>query len=249
VARRKISPTSSVSKTNPSKKPGCSRYLALFFLRAWRWRRYDHPKLRFTFKELHSITTQKTERFITTAMRISHPAYMPYLAYSATNNSLPNNGRFRFQGYAVKINRKWEIMLKVDKWVVQCTVSTILQNWFVSFSIKTEFQPVISSSNGRGLPLIRKNCDGFARSINLWSQRDPLLGKHIPNIVNRTTSVAWDRTFRKSCIRESQGTRAPRMTALVRTNSNCKRQNRLLVREGAPRQQNRKCLTITKTWS
>jgi hypothetical protein len=32
--------------------------------------------------------------------------------------------------------------------------------------------------------LRREQCDGFAQRINLWSQRDPLLGKHIPNVVN-----------------------------------------------------------------
>jgi hypothetical protein len=38
----------------------------------------------------------------------------------------------------------------------------------------------------------------------------------------------------------------PRMTALSRTSSNCKWQTRPVVREGAPHQQTRNCLTVTK---
>jgi hypothetical protein len=41
----------------------------------------------------------------------------------------------------------------------------------------------------------------------------------------------------------------PRMTALARASSNCKRQTRPLVRESAPHQQNRNCLTVIKIWS
>jgi hypothetical protein len=37
-----------------------------------------------------------------------------------------------------------------------------------------------------------------------------------------------------------------RMTALARTNSNCKRQTRPLVREGLPHQQTSNCLTVIK---
>jgi hypothetical protein len=39
------------------------------------------------------------------------------------------------------------------------------------------------------------------------------------------------------------------MTALARTSSNCKRQIRFLVRQGAPNQQTRNCQTIIKIWS
>jgi hypothetical protein len=38
------------------------------------------------------------------------------------------------------------------------------------------------------------------------------------------------------------------MTALAKTCSNCKRQTRPLLREGAPHQQTRNCLTVTKIW-
>jgi hypothetical protein len=41
--------------------------------------------------------------------------------------------------------------------------------------------------------------------------------------------------------RESQGDSDPRMTALARVRSNCKRQTRPLVRESAPYQQARNC--------
>jgi hypothetical protein len=46
--------------------------------------------------------------------------------------------------------------------------------------------------------------------------------------------------------RESQGDSDPRMTALARARSNCKRQTRPLVREGAPYQQTRNCPTAEK---
>jgi hypothetical protein len=41
----------------------------------------------------------------------------------------------------------------------------------------------------------------------------------------------------------------PRITALAKTNSNCKRQTSPLVRDSAPHQQTRKCLTVIKIWS
>jgi hypothetical protein len=31
---------------------------------------------------------------------------------------------------------------------------------------------------------IDANCDGFAQSVKLWSQKERLLGKHIPNAGN-----------------------------------------------------------------
>jgi hypothetical protein len=40
-----------------------------------------------------------------------------------------------------------------------------------------------------------------------------------------------------------------RMTVLARASSNRKRQTRPLVRENAPYQQTRKCLTVIKIWS
>jgi hypothetical protein len=41
----------------------------------------------------------------------------------------------------------------------------------------------------------------------------------------------------------------PRMTGLARASSSCKRQTRPLVRESAPHQQSRSCLTAIKIWS
>jgi hypothetical protein len=40
----------------------------------------------------------------------------------------------------------------------------------------------------------------------------------------------------------------PKMTALARASSNCKRQTRPLVRESAPYQHTRNCLTVIKLW-
>jgi hypothetical protein len=48
---------------------------------------------------------------------------------------------------------------------------------------------------------------------------------------------------------ESYGTRTPKMTALARASSNCKRQTRPFVRESAPNQQTRNYQTILKIWS
>jgi hypothetical protein len=52
--------------------------------------------------------------------------------------------------------------------------------------------------------------------------------------------LIWPRVLRNS---------DPKMTALAMTSSNCKRQTRPLVREGAPNQQTRNCQTINKIWS
>jgi hypothetical protein len=41
----------------------------------------------------------------------------------------------------------------------------------------------------------------------------------------------------------------PKMTAGARARSDCKRQTRPPVRESAPHQQTRKCLTVIKIWS
>jgi hypothetical protein len=53
-------------------------------------------------------------------------------------------------------------------------------------------------------------------------------------------SKIWSRVSRDSDLR---------MTALAKASSNCKWQTRPLVRESAPHQQNRNCLTIIKIWS
>jgi hypothetical protein len=48
---------------------------------------------------------------------------------------------------------------------------------------------------------------------------------------------------------DSHGIRIPKITALVRARSNCKRQTRPLVRESVSHQQTSNCLTIIKIWS
>jgi hypothetical protein len=46
---------------------------------SWRWRRYVPPKRRLAFNELHDILSQKTELFITTALRTSNPIYLYFV--------------------------------------------------------------------------------------------------------------------------------------------------------------------------
>jgi hypothetical protein len=58
-------------------------------------------------------------------------------------------------------------------------------------------------------------------------------------------SQIWDSKIGSRVPRDSD----PRMTALARISSNCKRQTRSLVRESAPHQQTRNCLTAIKIWS
>jgi hypothetical protein len=59
------------------------------------------------------------------------------------------------------------------------------------------------------------------------------------SLISETVKI-WSRVVRDS---------DPKMNALARTNSNCKRQTRPLVREGAPNQQTRNFQTIIKIWS
>jgi hypothetical protein len=44
--------------------------------------------------------------------------------------------------------------------------------------------------------LRREQCDGFAQSITLWSQRNPLLGKHIPEVTRSVTELRLLRSER-----------------------------------------------------
>jgi hypothetical protein len=59
------------------------------------------------------------------------------------------------------------------------------------------------------------------------------------------TSRIWGSKIWSRVLRDSD----PKMTPLARASCNCKRQTRLLVREGAPNQQTRNCQTIVKIWS
>jgi hypothetical protein len=58
-------------------------------------------------------------------------------------------------------------------------------------------------------------------------------------------SRIWDSKIWPRVPRESD----PKRTALAKERSNSKRQTRPLVREGAPHQQTRSCLTVIKIWS
>jgi hypothetical protein len=58
-------------------------------------------------------------------------------------------------------------------------------------------------------------------------------------------SPIWDSKIWSWVPRDSD----PRMNALARASSNCKRQTRDFLREDAPHQQTRNCLTVIKIWS
>jgi hypothetical protein len=57
-------------------------------------------------------------------------------------------------------------------------------------------------------------------------------------------SQIWDSKIWSRVPRDSD----PRMTPLARPSSNCKRQTRTVIREGAPHQQTRSCLTVSSRW-
>jgi hypothetical protein len=93
-------------------------------------------------------------------------------------------------------------------------------------------------------------------------QRDPLRGCITRSTDNWATLFLWDRysgtwpsRLGESRIWDSKiwsrvpRDSDPRMTALARSSSNCKRQTRSLVRESAPHQQACNCLTVRKIWS
>jgi hypothetical protein len=55
----------------------------------------------------------------------------------------------------------------------------------------------------------------------------------------------WDSKIWSRAPRDSN----PKIIALARASSNCKRQTRPLLRESAPHEQTHKCQTVTKIWS
>jgi hypothetical protein len=84
------------------------------------------------------------------------------------------------------------------------------------------------------------------------SRRRRWKGNPVPGDINMGTwpfrlgeTRIWDSKIWSWVLRNS----APRMTALGRVSSICKRQVRHLVREGAPHQQAHNCLTVIKIWS
>jgi hypothetical protein len=53
--------------------------LAWFILRSWRFKRHFPPKCRLTFNGLYDVISQKTELFITTAVRNSRPTLSTFI--------------------------------------------------------------------------------------------------------------------------------------------------------------------------
>jgi hypothetical protein len=56
-------------------------FLVWFILRFWRWRLHVSSKRRLTFNGVHGVISQKTEVFMTTAVRTSSPACKNFLAF------------------------------------------------------------------------------------------------------------------------------------------------------------------------
>jgi hypothetical protein len=80
----------------------------------------------------------------------------------------------------------------------------------------------------------------------VWHIRSPvrLHGVVLNSSTRLRESRIWDSKTWSRIPRDSE----PRVTALARASSNCKWQTHPLVPEGAPHQQTRNCLTVTKIW-
>jgi hypothetical protein len=79
----------------------------------------------------------------------------------------------------------------------------------------------------------------FCRSVPTLYNMKPIRGDEKGSLESETVKYGH----------ESYGTRTSKMTALARTSSNCKRQTRPLVTDGAPNHQTRNYQTIVKIWS
>jgi hypothetical protein len=97
-------------------------------------------------------------------------------------------------------------------------------------------QPIVRQLIGKQVPAATNT----HTTIELLFELRFLLGPCKVVIRKTIDSKIWSRVLRNSY---------PRMTALARTSSNCKRQTRSLVRESAPHQQTSNCLRVIKIWS
>jgi hypothetical protein len=78
-------------------------FLACLSLRTWRWRRHVPPKRWSVFNELHVVISQKTEFFITTAVRTSNTASVSVMSQIKSPHSM------------LRANKKGKIILTVLK--------------------------------------------------------------------------------------------------------------------------------------
>jgi hypothetical protein len=79
-------------------------FLAWLNLRPWRRRRYVPPRRRVTFNGLHGVISQKTEFFITTAIRTSNPIRNSTLLWNrAVHYHVQKNPAIRSPFYTSRI--------------------------------------------------------------------------------------------------------------------------------------------------
>jgi hypothetical protein len=114
---------------------------------------------------------------------------------------------------------------------------------------------VTSRNNGGAVFSVRSRCLRFTtRTANHLLDFHLLCGGGVEylhrNLVSRRMrrkekSRIWDSKIYSRVPGESE----PKRTALARTRRNCKRRTGPLVRESAPHEQTRNCLTVIRIWS
>jgi hypothetical protein len=104
------------------------------------------------------------------------------------------------------------------------TIELLLETVFSTRSVLSGYK-----EDNWGDPVIYTPCGGGVEYLH----RDPASRRRR----RKGKSRIWDSKIWPWVLRDSD----PKMTALARTSSNCKRQTHPLVREGAPNQQTRNC--------